>query len=84
MDPSAGRGWFPSLLMEDKAVCNESRERAGCQAKKLGGNFFQSYFVCTISCSLEKKGAILQHGLLVSSDKTARKLLSTKLGSSEL
>lgn len=49
-NPRAMPGMFHLLLIKDKLVDNKRREEAGCQAKKLGGNFFLSYFVCTISC----------------------------------
>lgn len=53
---SPGDAWEVSLLLiKDKSVHNKRRERVSCQAKKLGGFFFLSYFVCTISCKFGKK-----------------------------
>jgi len=63
-------------------VDNKKRERAGCQAKKLGGKFFYLILCAQFPASLKK--AISQHSPIVSSDKTTEKLSSTKLGSSEL
>lgn len=43
-----------SPLLKDKSVYNKVRERAGCQANKLGGNFFYLILCAQFPVSLQK------------------------------
>lgn len=41
-------------LLKDKSVYNKGRERAGCQANKLGGKFFYLILCAQFPVSLQK------------------------------
>lgn len=45
---------FCSPLLKDKSVYNKGRERAGCQANKLGGKFFYLILCAQFPVSLQK------------------------------
>lgn len=78
-------GRFHLLLIKAESVANKKRglREGWLPGKEIKRKIFLSYFVRTISCLFEKR---LFHSmvLLCHLIKTTEKLLSTKLGSSEL
>lgn len=59
---SPGNAWEVSLLLiKDKSVHNKKRERASCQAKKLGGIFFFYLILCAQFPASLKKSYFTAH-----------------------